>query len=95
MLSRSDRKRPSAVLEDRLGSDRIVDLDSCSLSYLQIGKNCVEPRQVNTYNEGLTHFLQRLTSRTPISDNRYFQDKNWSSDLSIMEAFHDVVCGTG
>ena len=83
MLSRSDRKRPSAVLEDRLGSDRIVDLDSCSLSYLQIGKHCVEPRQVNTYNEGLTHFLQRLTSRTPISDNRYCQDKNWSSSDQI------------
>ena len=79
MLRRSDRKRPSAVLEDRLCSDRIADLDICSFSYLQIGKNCAERSLVNTYNEGLTPSLQRLTSRTPISDNRHCQDKNRSS----------------
>ena len=37
MLNRVDRKRPSAVLEDRLEIDNIVDLDSSALNYLQLG----------------------------------------------------------
>ena len=53
MISRGDRKRPSAVLEDRLGFDRIADLDSSSFSYLQIGKNCVENRSINAGTEHL------------------------------------------
>ena len=36
MQNRVDRKRPSAVLEDRLGIDHIVDIDSSALGSLQL-----------------------------------------------------------
>ena len=51
MLSRSDRKRPSAVLEDRLGSDHFADLDSSSFSHLQIETNCDKNRLLSGDNE--------------------------------------------
>ena len=42
MINRVDRKRPSAVLEDRLEINRIVDQDSSALSYLQLGTGHVK-----------------------------------------------------
>ena len=47
MLNRVDRKRPSAVLEDRLEIDNSVDLDSSALSYLQLGAIHAERNQHN------------------------------------------------
>ena len=79
MISRGDRKRPSAVLEDRLGFDRIPNLDSSSFSYLQIGKNCVENRCVKTEDEYLEYNCPKsiLNIRSSFSDNP--KDKNRSS----------------
>ena len=51
MISRTDRKRPSAVLEDRLGSDHFADLDSSSFSHLQIETNCDKNRLLSGDNE--------------------------------------------
>ena len=62
MINRVDRKRPSAVLEDRLGISHIVDLDSSALSYLQLGAGYVEIGHRNNSNASLNHTNQTFNS---------------------------------
>ena len=55
MLNRCDRKRPSAVLEDRVEIDPTVDLDSSALGYLEVDEGCsVGKGHKNDSNEYLS-----------------------------------------
>lgn len=67
MISRTDRKRPSAVLEDRLGSDRIADLDSSSFSCLHIETNCEKNRLLTGDNEILNSGGKTFSSKPSLS----------------------------
>ena len=63
MQNRVDRKRPSAVLEDRLGIDHIVDLDSSALGYLQLGVTPGEIEQSHENDKSLGPRNHRLKPR--------------------------------
>ena len=65
MINRVDRKRPSAVLEDRLGINHIVELDSSALSYLQLGTTYVKIEHRNLNHES-TNIINQQLNLTPI-----------------------------